>query len=85
MDRKLTRADFGLDDPDYDEVIADAEGSVGRTFEERAEMFIGIQEFVGAIWDNFTEEEMRRRLRIAEELDRLPHPWWSRMRPEAQP
>ncbi len=81
---RLTGEMFGHGGPEYDEVVADAASSLGRTHEERAEMFCGIQELIGAIWENFTEEEMRERLRIGEALEPTPNPWWSRMRPEAR-
>lgn len=81
----VKREEFGLRGPDYDEVVADAETSLGRSLDERAEMFRSVQELVGAIWASFSEEEMLRRLRIGEELDPSPQPGWSRMRPEALP
>ncbi len=65
-----------------DEIVAEAETSVGRTPRERYEMFRLIQMLVGAIWASFDEREMRRRLRIAEELDPRPDPGWKDIRPE---
>ena len=67
---------------DEDEVIGDAETSVGRTPEERNAMFASIQRLVGSIWDQLSREEMRRRLQIAEELDPRPDPWWRNIRRE---
>jgi hypothetical protein len=74
---------FGFDAESYDEIIADSETSLGRTPEERYRMFVGIQRALAAIWEHFDEAEMRRRLRIAEELDRRPEPWWRNVRPES--
>jgi hypothetical protein len=72
----------GFPADDRDEVIAEAETSVGRTPEERNAMFASIQRLVGSIWEQLSREEMRRRLRIAEELDPRPEPWWRNIRRE---
>ena len=63
-----------------DETIADAETSVGRTPEERWAMFVSIQRLVGATWAGLSEDEMRRRLEIGEQLDPRPEPWWKNIR-----
>jgi hypothetical protein len=65
-----------------DEIIAEAETSLGKTHEERAEMFRSIQDLVSAVWAGLSEEEMRRRLEIADLLDPRPDPWWKDVRPE---
>jgi hypothetical protein len=75
--------DVGRDD--YDEVVAEAETSVGRSPEERYEMFRSIQRLVAATWAGLSLEEMRRRLEIAEALDPAPDPWWRNVKPEALP
>ena len=72
-----------LPDPD-DEIIAEAETSVGRTPEERNSMFCSIQRLVGSIWSRLSREEMRRRLEISERLDPRPEPWWRNIRLEGQ-
>jgi hypothetical protein len=69
--------------PDLDdEIIAEAETSVGRTPEERNSMFCSIQRLVGSIWSRLSREEMRRRLEISERLDPRPEPWWRNIRIE---
>jgi hypothetical protein len=65
-----------------DEVIADAETSVGRTPEERNAMFCSIQRLVGSIWSGLSREEQRRRIEISERLDPRPDPWWRNIRRE---
>ena len=70
-----------LPDP-VDEVIAEAETSVGRTFEERNAMFCSIQRLVGSIWSRLSQEEQRRRMEISEDLDPRPDPWWRNIRRE---
>ena len=81
VDRRV----FGLGDHEKDAVIADAETSVGRSAEERWRMFCSIQRMVAATWKGLTEDEMRRRLEIGEQLDPRPEPWWKNVRPEALP
>ncbi len=48
-------------------------------------MFCSIQRLVGAIWRGSSEEEMLRRLEIAEKLDPCPDPWWKDIKPEGLP
>jgi hypothetical protein len=71
--------------PEKDEVLEDAATSVGRTLEERWAMFSSIQRMVAATWEGLSEHEMRRRLRVGEELDPRPEPWWKNVRPEEIP
>jgi hypothetical protein len=72
-------------DPERDEVIEDARTSVGKTPEERWEMFCSIQRMVAAAWAGLSDDEVRRRLEIGERLDPRPDPWWVNVRPEALP
>jgi len=78
---RLDASIFGIED----ETVSDAETSLGRTAEERSEMFLGLQALVAAIWAGLSEEEMLRRLKIADELEPRPEPWWRDVRPEALP
>jgi len=68
-----------------DETIEDARTSLGRTFEERWEMFASIQRMVAAAWQGLSDEEIRRRLEIGELLDPRPDPWWKNIRREGLP
>jgi len=68
-----------------DEVIADAETSLGRTPEEREAMFRSIQRLVAETWSGLSREEALRRLEIAELLDPRPDPWWRNIKPEGLP
>lgn len=65
--------------------IADAGSSVGKTPEERMAMFADLLTTIDVIWANLSPGERRRRLQIAEEIDRRPEPWWRNLRPEAIP
>ena len=78
---RLDASTFGGED----ETVSDAETSIGRTAEERTEMFLGLQALVAATWAGLSEEEMLRRLRISDELEPRPEPWWRDVRPEALP
>ncbi len=71
-------------DPSGDPIIADAETSIGRKPEERYLMFASIMRMVDAIWSGLSDEEVRRRLRIAEALDPRPDPWWKDVKPEGR-
>ena len=81
----IDRTTFGFGKDEKDEIVADAETSVGRTPEERYAMFCSIQRMVAAAWAGLSEDEMRRRLEIGERLDPRPEPWWRNVRPEALP
>ena len=65
--------------------IADAASSEGKSPEERMAMFADLLTTIDVIWANLTPEERERRIRISEELDRRPDPWWRRLRPEVIP
>jgi hypothetical protein len=66
-------------------VIADAASSEGRTPQERMAMFADLLATIDAIWASLSPEERLRRLRIAEEIDRRPEPWWRNLRRDAIP
>jgi hypothetical protein len=76
---------FGHSPSERDEILAEAETSVGRTALERWAMFESLQRLLGAIWDGLTSDEVRRRLEIAERLDPRPDPWWRNVKPEGLP
>jgi hypothetical protein len=78
---RLDAATFGGED----ETVSDAKTSLGRTVEERSRMFLGVQSLVAATWAGLSEEEMLRRLRISDELEPRPEPWWRDVRREALP
>ena len=80
MDPRI--AEFARSLCDRDEIAAEAESSLGRTPEERYEMFRSIQRLLDAIWSGLSDEDMRRRLRIGEEMDPRPEPWWKDVKPE---
>jgi hypothetical protein len=61
----------------------DAFSSEGKTFEQRTAMFLGLMETVEAIQSSFSAEERARRLRISDQLDPRPEPWWRNFRKEA--
>ena len=77
--------DFGFPNDERSSIIADAEGSVGRTPEERIAIFKNIIEMVAATWATLSDEEQLKRLQIGEKLDSRPDPWWKHMRPEGLP
>ena len=66
-------------------VIADAASSEGRSPTERVAMFVDLLAMIDCIWSALPNDERRRRLAIADHLHRRPEPWWSNLRPEAQP
>ena len=61
----------------------DARSSEGKTPRERMVMFADLLETVDVIWRNLTPADRRRRLSIADQLNRRPEPWWKNIRPEA--
>jgi hypothetical protein len=61
----------------------DAFSSEGKSFAERTAMFLGLMEAVDAIQSHFSAEERARRMRIADQLDPRPDPWWRNFRKEA--
>ena len=65
--------------------ISDAASSIGRTPEERMAMFADLLATVDAVWRHLSPEERRRRMRIADQLQRRPDPWWKNIRPNAIP
>jgi hypothetical protein len=67
---------------EFDEIISDAETSVGRSMEERARIFSSVQALIAAVWSRLSEDEIRRRLDIADLLDPRPDPWWRNIKPE---
>ena len=61
----------------------DALTSQGKSPDERTAMFISIMAAVKAMQSHLTDEERARRMRIAEQLDPRPDPWWRNVRKEA--
>ena len=68
---------------EIDAIRKDAQSSEGKTFAERTAMFLSLMEFVEALQGNFSAEERVRRMRIADQLDPRPDPWWQNFRKEA--
>jgi len=68
---------------EIESIKRDAASSEGKTPEQRMAMFVDLLRTVSAVWDNFSSEERRRRMRIADELNRRPDPWWKNFRDEA--
>jgi hypothetical protein len=66
-------------------IIADARSCEGKSPLERLAMFRDLLATVDVIWASLPPEERARRMRIYDEIHRSPHPWWSNLRPEAQP
>ena len=60
--------------------IADAASSEGKTPEERMAMFADLLATIDCIWASLSPDERRRRLLIAEQIDRRPEPWWRHVR-----
>jgi hypothetical protein len=46
-------------------------------------MFADLLSTVSAVWQNLSPEERRRRMRITDQLDPRPDPWWKNFRDEA--
>jgi len=61
----------------------DAYSSEDKTFEGRAEMFIGLMEAAEVFRAHLSPDERARRRRIADQLDPRPDPWWRNFRKEA--
>jgi hypothetical protein len=61
----------------------DAYSSQSATPEERTAMFLDLMEMVDAIQSHFAPEEHIRRMRVADQLDPRPDPWWRNIRKEA--
>lgn len=68
---------------DRETIARDAFSSEGKSPQERMAMFADLMVTVDAIVDSLPLEERRRRLRIAEQLDPRPDPWWKNFRAEA--
>ena len=68
-----------------DSIIADARSSEGKSASERMAMFRDLMETIDAIWQGLSPEERLRRLRIGEQLNRRPDPWWKLLKPGALP
>jgi hypothetical protein len=69
--------------PDIESIKRDAVSSEGKTPEQRMAMFGDLLAAVSAVWQDFSPEERRRRMRIADQLNRRPDPWWENFRAEA--
>lgn len=68
---------------DRDEIVAEAERFRGMGPAERMEIFKDILAMVSAAWASLPEEDRLRRLRIGDELDPRPEPWWKNVRKDA--
>ncbi len=66
-------------------IVADAASSDGKSPRERIEILRGLLATVDALWAGLTLEERARRMRIYDELNASPNPWWKNLRPEAIP
>jgi hypothetical protein len=70
--------------PDERESLAqDARDMQRLTPAERVELFCSIMHMVQLVWASLPSEERLRRLRIGEELEPGPRPWWRGLRPGA--
>jgi hypothetical protein len=52
---------------------------------QRVELFCSIMQVIQEVWASLPEAERRRRIRIGEQLDRGPRPWWMGLAPQARP
>ncbi|MBC8874745.1 MAG: hypothetical protein H8E44_35445 [Planctomycetes bacterium] len=68
---------------EFEAIKRDAASSEGKTPEQRMAMFVDLLRTVSAVWDNLPAGERRRRMWIADQLDRRPDPWWKNFRAEA--
>lgn len=73
----------GFSQTEFQAIAKDAFSSEGKTPQERMAMFADLLETVSAVWDHLTPAERRRRMWIADELNRRPDPWWVNFRREA--
>lgn len=72
-----------LEQSEIDSIKADARSSDGKSPAERMAIFADLLETVSAVWASIPPEEQRRRMWIADQLNRRPDPWWKNFRPEA--
>jgi hypothetical protein len=68
---------------EIEETRRDAFSSEGKSFAERTAMFESLMEVIDAVQRHFSSEERTRRMRIADQLDPRPDPWWKNFRDEA--
>jgi hypothetical protein len=61
----------------------DAQSSEGKSPDERTAMFLSIMDAVEAMQSHLSHEERARRMKIAEQLQPRPEPWWRNIRKEA--
>ncbi len=66
-------------------IKADAASSEGKSPPERMAIFADLLAMIDCAWASLPLEERHRRLAISDQLHRRPEPWWSNLRPEAQP
>lgn len=52
---------------------------------QRVELFCSLMQVIQEIWASLPPGEQWRRLRIAEQLDAGPRPWWTGLAPGARP
>lgn len=66
-------------------IAADARHVIGMTPEERAEVFVGLEQTMEAILAHLPPEDRRRRQEASRLLDPRPTPWWKNLRRSAWP
>jgi hypothetical protein len=68
---------------EFESIKNDALTSEGKSPEERTAMFVSIMSAVRAMQSHLTDQERARRMRIADQLNARPDPWWQNVRAEA--
>lgn len=72
--------------PDECESLAQEARDMSRlTPAQRVELFCSIMRMIQSVWASLPVEERLRRLRIGEEVEPGPRPWWRDMRRGAKP
>jgi len=70
---------------DRDSIAVDAKHVIGMTPEERATVFVGLEQTMEAILAHLPPQERRRRREASRMLDPRPTPWWKNLRRSAWP
>jgi hypothetical protein len=52
---------------------------------DRVALFASIMRMIETVWASLPPAERWRRIRIGEQLDGGPRPWWMGVRPDARP
>jgi len=68
---------------EVESIKKDALTSEGKSPDERTAMFLSIMEAVKAMQNHLSNEERARRMRIGDQLEPRPEPWWRNVRKEA--